>query len=161
MSKNEINDLPNAEQSASHRFLTTLKSEQPNITLHQFSEVAQKLKRIDVFNCIKGWPEPADFELASISKDKQRSLVQLLNIQEDNDWRSFASHLKFTNNEIKGIKTKAKQQDPAEALLDLMMERSGKAGFPLSVLQKLLEKTGRNDVAGIVGLLISEKSGAN
>ena len=167
MTKNDIEDLPYAVQSASRQFLEILRSEQADITLHRFSEVAQELKRIDVFNCMKGWPEwpeRTEYKLASINNKAQRdSLVKLLNIQGGvEDWRGFADKFKFTNSEIQEIEADVAampQKPAAKALLDLMEEVSG--GFPLSDLQELLQEIGRKDVANIVGKFIAAKSGEN
>ena len=164
MTTNDIENLPHAVQSASRRFLKILKSEQTDITLHQFSKVAQELKRNDVFNCMKKWPEwpeRTEYKLASINLAHQDSLVQFLNIEGGVEgWRGFADKFKFSNKRIKEIRASATDMppNPAEALLDLMESESG--GFPLSDLQELLQEIGRKDVANIVGKLISAKSGA-
>lgn len=141
-------------------FLEKLSREYPTYTIKEFSDLAVRFKRNDIWYYISSLNHPEKQYLRNLDKQNIHKISIYLNNNTPGiyNWRMFADEIGFTSEEIKtleeqGVK-KYNQHSPTETLIKMI-----KSKYPLMTLTKLIAYTvmiSRNDIAEDLRCVLKE-----
>lgn len=131
------------------KFLQSLSTRYPKLTVGKFQGTAQELNRNDIFVYIKENLPNKSERLSKIDTDKKEHLASLLNtnIPGINSWDMFADEYGYTYSEISVMKAAIKEEgsySPTKRLFQLL--RESKPKLKLEEIRAACRKLSRNDV---------------